>query len=190
MRAITAGIGVLALAALTAGPAAARGWLVEPARSKIVFDYAENGQPAKGVFTEIAGSGAFDPARPGEARLTLTVAVGSLDLGDPLESAFAQGRDWFDADGHPEAVFVLTGLEELVPGGGAYTAQGDLTIKGVRRKVSTPMTLTVEGDSARATGVLALNRREFDVGVGLSDRLVAIGERITVRFDLTAAAVK
>lgn len=190
MRAIRTGLGALALIALAVTPAAARDWAVDPARSEIVFDYAENGQPAKGRFAEIAGQGAFDPARPAEARLALTVAIGSIDLGDALETAFAQGRDWFDADGHPEAVFVLTELQELVPGGGAYKARGALTIKGVRREIAAPMTLTVEGDMARATGVLALNRRDFGVGVGLSDRLVTIGERITVRFDLTAAATE
>jgi len=190
MRVIRVGAFALAVASTSAAPALARGWVVDPAQSEIVFLYDENGKPAQGVFTQVQGDGAFDPTRPSEARLTLTIAVGSIDIGGALENAFVQGADWFDAEAHPDAVFDLTDLTALTPDGISYKARGDLTIKGVSHEIWAPVTLTTGDASARATGLVSFNRRDFEVGVGLSDELVSIGDEITVRFDLIATPAK
>jgi len=186
MRVIRAGICALAFAAAFGDSATARDWVLDPARSEIVFLYDRNGKPAQGVFSRVEGEGAFDPAAPGEAALTLAVAIDSIDLGDALENAFVRSADWFDADAHPDAVFGLTELSALVPDGISYKARGDLTIKGVRREIWAPVTLTADDASARVTGLVAFNRRDFKVGVGLSDELVEIGDEVSVRFDLMA----
>lgn len=176
-----------AMAALSPPFAAATPlWQVDPERSVIVFGYALNLRPAQGAFRRVAGEGAFDPAAPEATRLTLEIDVTSLDLGDPVETAFALSVDWFDAENHPTARYRLAQLTAL--GGDDYEALGDLTIKGRTRVLRTPVTLTVGQREAQARGALSFDRRDFGVGLGPSALFVAIGADVSVRFDLVATA--
>ncbi|WP_175478870.1 YceI family protein [Rubrimonas cliftonensis] len=179
---LAAFIGALAAAgAAAAGPAT---WRIDPAASVVRFDLTVEGAPREGRFSEVSGSARFDPDDPSSARLTLDIDVSSLDLGDPLESGFAQGADWFDAKNHPVARYRLARLQERE--GATFEALGDLTIKGTLKVVRTPVTVTFEGDAARATGSLTFDRREFGVGVGPSTLFVSIGAETSVSFEIIA----
>ncbi len=184
---VPAGRFALAVALLSATATQAEDaplWRVDPDRSAIVFGYALNARPAEGVFGGIGGEGRFDPAAPEATRLTLEIDVTSLDLGDPVETAFALSADWFDAERHPQARYRLAQLTAL--GGDAYEALGDLTIKGRTVVMRTPLTLTVGPGEAQARGALTFDRRDFGVGFGPSALFVAIGTDVAVRFDLVA----
>lgn len=180
---LAAGLAV-ALQFAPAAAAPAR-WAVDPAASEASFAFTVNGRPREGRFTEIAGEGTFDPDDPSAARLRLTIAIASLDLGDPLESNFAQGPEWFDAADHPEAVYRLARLTPTDEPG-VFEALGDLTIKGRLKVLRTPVSVVFEGDTARAEGALDFDRRDFGVGVGPSALLVNIGTDAAVRFAITA----
>jgi len=170
------------------GPARAddRVWRIDGGASVIAFEYALNDKPAAGRFTRVAGMGAFDPLDPEDATLTLEIDVTSLDLGDPVESAFALSVEWFDAKDHPSAVYRLAQLTALPDG--RFEALGDLTIKGRQQVIRTPITLRIEGDMARAQGALAFDRRDFNVGLGASALFANIGTDVAVRFDIVARA--
>jgi len=74
----------------------------------------------------------WDPAAPDKARVTATIDLNSLDTGDAKISAkFA--KDFLDADEHPEARFVSTGLTR---DGAVGTLTGDLTFRGQTRPVT------------------------------------------------------
>jgi len=186
MRAIV----ILTLALLTLGPAQSRAapmlWRVAPEQSVIAFDYAENDNPASGVFANVTGEGLFDPQNLAATRLELLIDVASLDLGDPLESAFAQSAEWFDAASHPVARYRLAALTAL--GDGRFEALGDLTIKGRLKVLRTPIALTISGERATASGELVFDRRDFDVGAGPSSLFISVGTAVSVRFDLVAEA--
>lgn len=175
----------LLLAAVAAAPVQAEdAWRVDPEASEIAFEYTENGRPARGAFRRIEGAGVFDARAPEEARLTLTIDVASIDLGDPLETAFVQSVDWFAAAEHPVARYELVRLEPEEPG--RYTALGDLTIKGETRQIVSPVILEIGSERAAARGWVTFDRRGFGVGVGPTALLVSIGREVTVTFDLVA----
>lgn len=186
MRRIVIAALFLAPLAAAQGRAAPALWRVDSAQSVIAFDYAENGRPASGVFAQVSGEGRFDPDNVAATRLELLIDVASLDLGDPLESAFALSAEWFDAASHPVARYRLAALTAL--GDGRFEALGDLTIKGRLKVLRTPITLTISGDRATASGELAFDRRDFDVGVGPSSLFIAVGTAVSVRFNLVAKA--
>ena len=184
MRQALAAFALLAAAA----PGLAREWRVDPAASEIVFTYTVNGIPAEGRFTEMAGVGAFDAARPGETRFTLTIDVTSLTLRDPMETAFALSPDWFDAARHPEAQYRLARLEQLPDG--RWRALGDLTIKDRLEVVRTPIALDIGAERAEARGTVRFDRRDFGLGSALGDLFVEIGREVSVSFDLVARPVE
>lgn len=176
-----------AAAALVPGlPAWARevDWQVAPAASRIGFAYSLNGKPAEGRFDAVTGGGRFDPADPSGALLEMRIAAGSIDLGNPVFSAFATSAEWFDARNHPEVVYRLTGLEPL--GGPDYRAHGEIELRGrTGRSVSDIRLEVVEGE-ARASGRLSLDRTDYLLGVGPSSLVVDVGREVTVSFDLVA----
>lgn len=175
----------LMLSAL-AGPARAapQTWAVMPEGSRVLFDYRRNGQPAEGRFTRFRGEGTFDVEAPAAATLELRIESASIDLGDALASAFATSAEWFDSPNHPEVVYRL---RQLTPqGGDSFRADGDLTIRGKTRPVSTAVALDIGADRAFAAGTLRVNRTDFLLGVGPSALFVDIGPEVSVRFELTA----
>ncbi len=180
--AVAAALGAL----LAAAPAAAAPatWRIDPAASVVRFELTVNGAPREGRFADVSGVALFDPEDLSSARLTLDIDVGSLDLGDPLESGFALGADWFDAKNHPVARYRLARL------GGreddTFEALGDLAIKGTLKVIRTPVTVTFAGDAARATGSLTFDRRDFGVGVGPSALFVSVGAETSVSFEIVA----
>lgn len=180
---------LLALAAVPAqaGARTPRVWQVVPARSSIRFQYVLDGEPAEGRFTDFGGRGRFDADRPAAARFTLEVESVSIDLGNRLVSAYATSSEWFDAKHHPVIRYRLLGLAPR--GGNEYTATGDITIKGRTERLETGLKLVIGDEEARAEGSLGLSRRRFGLGTEISDLLVEIGDRVTVRFDLVARRV-
>ena len=182
-------IGVLAAAHLLwPALAGAVEWMLVPERSRVGFEYLSNGKPAEGEFTRFEGEGVFSPEAPEAATLELRIESASIDLGDPLASAFATSAEWFDSAHHPVVTYRLTALAPL--GGDRYDATGDLTIRGRTRPVRSTITLVVDEATARAEGVVELDRKEYRLGVGPSALFVVIGRPVAVRFDLTAERVQ
>jgi len=161
-------------------------WRVDPERSSIGFEYLRAGLPAKGIFHRFRGKGVFDRADPSSARLTLIIDSSSIDLFDALASAFATSAEWFDSKNHREMTYHLTRLMPLDDD--HYDALGDLTIRGKTRPIRTEITLSIHDSQAEATGGLNVVRDDYLLGYGPSAAFVEIGQEVTVRFNLVAAA--
>lgn len=170
---------------LAAAPlAAATEWAVDPSESRILFEYEADGKPTEGHFTEFAGTGRFDPAAPGEARLEVRIESASIDLGDAKAEAFATSAEWFDSENHPHIVYRLVGLTPLE--GNRYRAEGELSIRGRTRPVTTTVELEIDEREARAAGTLRIDRTKYMLGVGPISLFVEIGREVAVRFELVA----
>lgn len=163
-------------------------WIVVAEGSSIQFDYVLDGKPASGVFRAFGGSGSFDAARPAAATLTLVIETGSVDLGSAIVNAFATSAEGFHSAGHPEAVYRLTALAPVSDG--TYTASGTLTIKGRTAALSTPVTLSVTPEAARAEGLLRIDRTRFGLGVGPFAALIDMEPMVAVHFVLNARPVR
>lgn len=182
--------GGLAALALPGRPARAEApdptadWTVVPEASAIGFGYSLNGKAAEGRFTGVAGGGRFDPDDPASAVLEIRIAADSIDLGNPLFSAFATSAEWFDARNHPEMRYRLSRLEPVE--GDLYRAHGDVSIRGRTTPLVSEIRLETGADEARASGVLTLDRTDYLLGVGPSSLIVDVGREVTVSFELTA----
>lgn len=172
------------VAAAVSGRAGAVEWAVVPDASTIAFTFVLNGAPGQGAFRNMSGEGVFNEADPAATRFELRIPTGSLDLGNPLYSAFAQSADWFDTATHPEAVYRLARLTPLPDG--RWEALGDITVKGKLVILRTPLQLEIGTDAARARGALVFDRRAVGVGVGPSALFVTLDQDVTVTFDLVA----
>lgn len=103
-------------------------------------------------------SGTVDVAEPvGDSSIRVEIDTASFDSGHEQRDGAVRSDKFLDAAGHPVITFVSTGVE-----GGTVT--GSLTV----RKVTKPVTLTVETSDVSPTGfsvraTTRIDRTEFGV---------------------------
>ncbi|WP_264213748.1 cytochrome b/b6 domain-containing protein [Leisingera thetidis] len=141
----------------------ATGWTVDSGTLGLAV--TQMGSQVAGSFGEWTAVVNFEePAAPGPAGdVEVTVSIASLELGSV--TAQAMGADYFDSANFPTALFKAE-IEKLEDG---YQAAGTLTIKDQTVPVTLPFDLELEGDRAKMTGALTLNRLDFGIGKSLAD---------------------
>jgi polyisoprenoid-binding protein YceI len=108
-------------------------YVIDPMHSRIGF-VARHAMVTKvrGSFNEFEGSGHFDAENPSGSSLQLTIRAASIDTRNADRDAHLRGNDFFDMETHPEISFVSTDVQAI---DGNYRVTGDLTIKGVTKRV-------------------------------------------------------
>jgi len=138
------------------------------------------GNDVSGSFDDWVSVIAFDENAAAIAgTVQTTISIGSLSLGTVTSQAM--GNDFFDQAQFPNAVFAA----DLIRDGGAYVADGTLTIKGIDVPVSMPFSVTVQGNKATMTGAVQLDRRDFAIGDSMADE-ANLGFAVDVQISLQA----
>ena len=114
---------------LTIAPAGT--WSLDPVHSRVDFEVSYLAGTFKGEFHEIGAELTVEAER---ASLEGTAKVASVDVKDENLSAHLQSPDFFDAERHPELRFAARDIR--LDGDGKVSADGELTIKGVTKRVA------------------------------------------------------
>ncbi|HEX4179767.1 MAG TPA: YceI family protein [Caulobacteraceae bacterium] len=179
--ALAAAVSLVAGAALAAP---APSWTVDAANSKLGFRGAVNGDAFYGMFRRWTAQIAFDPKNLAGSKAVVGIDVASAFTGDADRDKSLPEPDWFSAKTQPRASFVTNVIKDL--GGGRYEADGDLTLRGVKRPLALPFTLAISGDTARMNGSAVINRTAFGVGQGQWKTGDVVATEVTVTVSLTA----
>ena len=157
-----------------------------------------------GQGTGISGTVAFDAARPAATTGRIVLATASLTVGNPTMLEHLQGANWLDAAKHPEILFELKRLDQVVANNGVVKgeATGVLTLKGVSKEVTVPVTIShlpgklgarlnqpdLKGDLLVVRAQFAINRSDFGIQPGqYSDK---VSERIDLTLSLAGGAAQ
>lgn len=165
------------------GSGAAGSWAVQS--GTLGISVVQMGSAVTGSFGEWNAVINFEePAAPGPAGdVEVTIAIPSLELGSVTGQAI--GADYFDSANFPTALFQAE-IEKLEEG---YQAEGTLTIKDQTVPATLPFSLDLEGDTARMTGALSLNRLDFGIGKSLPDES-SLGFAVDVTVELEARRIQ
>jgi polyisoprenoid-binding protein YceI len=87
----------------------------------------------RGQFGKVAGEISFDPARPEQSRLSVSIDVASIDTREDKRDAHLRSADFFDAENHPQITFVSRAVRRK---GEGLELVGDLTIRGTAREIT------------------------------------------------------
>ena len=166
-----------------AAGAEARRYVIDPAASQVRFHATSKFMDADGRFGRVSGELRVDEASPESATGEVDVDVRTIDTGIGLRDRHLRSDDFLDVERYPRATFVLAGARRDGPG---FVVTGDLTIRGVTRRLDVPVRVTLGPDAIRVTGELTLDRRDF--GVAYQSRLNPVGDRVAVSLDLRATA--
>ncbi len=88
----------------------------------------------RGDFKNVRGTLRFDPEHPEHSAVSIKIDASNLWSGEPDRDAHLRSADFLDVEKHPEITFSGDQVELL--GAREYLVRGDLTIRGVTRKVA------------------------------------------------------
>jgi polyisoprenoid-binding protein YceI len=173
-----------ALALTWAAPAHAAEWRVDPARSAIALTVTQSGKPLEAHFARFDAAIEFDPGKPQDARVVVTVDTSSFASGAAQVDQAAVSREFLASQQHPTARYTLTSLKPL--GADRYEATADLELRGVSMPVTHFATVKAGTDEAEASGEVELVRTDWGVGASQFPTGDQVGLEVVVRFELHA----
>jgi len=110
--------------------------------------------------------------------------MASAATGDDQRDQSLPSGDFFDTAAHPKATFTATKFRKT--GEDKFIADGTLGLRGVKKPLSLPFSLKIDGDTATARGVTTLDRTTFGVGQGEWASTDEIAAKVKVSFAITA----
>lgn len=170
---------------LTAGT-----WAIDPVHSSINFSVRHlMVSKVRGSFETF--SGAITVAEDGTPSVSATIDVNSIDTRNEQRDAHVRSADFFDADNHPTATFVSTGVRT---DGDDYIVDGDFTLKGVTKPVSLKLEYNGvnpgmgQGPVAGFEASVVLNRKDFgiDIDMPLETGGTVVGDKVTIALEIEA----
>lgn len=127
-----------------------------------------------------------------EAEVSIDSATGAVsgarfafhfkDIHTGREDRDEQMHLWQDTAHHPDGVFVLSKLERETAGN--LVATGELTLHGVRRELTFPVTVARDGALYAIDGDAAFDTRLFGLPVIKKLLVLKVDPRVHVRFHL------
>ncbi|ATA52255.1 YceI family protein [Variovorax sp. V118] len=159
-----------------------------PEKSQIAFVSKQMGVPVEGSFKRFDAQVAFDPKKPEGGSVVLQIDTASAGFGVPMSDAELPKPTWFDTAHFPQASFRSSAIKAL--GEGRFEMAGKLTIKGVSKYVTVPVSIVSSGGAySVATGTLTIQRLDYKVGDGEWTDTSVVGNEVQVRFKLTLAGL-
>lgn len=121
-----------------------------------------------GYFRDFTGSINYDMKDETKSTVEFTAKMTSVDTGIDRRDDHLRNADFFEVEKFPEMTFKSTKVEKK---GKDLMVTGDLTMKGVKKSISFPVTIAGFLKEERGTkiGVIAettINRRDFGVNYG------------------------
>lgn len=158
-------------------------WTVQKG-STLGFSATWSENAIEGRFKTWTADILFSPEALDRSKLTVAIDTASVDTGDAQRDQSLPSGDFFDTAEHPKATFTAAKFRKT--GEGKFVADGTLDLRGVKKPLSLPFTLKIDGDTATARGVTTLDRTTFGVGQGEWASTDEIAAKVKVSFSLTA----
>jgi polyisoprenoid-binding protein YceI len=166
-------------------------WNIDPAHTVAEFKVKHMMiANMKGHFSRVSGVLTRDESDPANGRVEATIEAASIETRNEQRDGHLKSADFFHVEKFPTLHFKSTGIN--VVGEGELSVEGDLTIRGVTRKVR----FAVEGPTPPAKdpwgntriGVSAstkINRKDFGLtwNAALETGGILVGDDITITLD-------
>jgi polyisoprenoid-binding protein YceI len=163
-RSLFATLVAAALAATTAG--AADTFTFDKVHSDVGFQIRHFVSKVRGRFTDYDGTIVVDKAKPEASSVELTIKATSIDTDNENRDKDLRGPNYFDVEKFPEITFKSS---KVTPkGGDKYDVTGTLTMHGVSKEITLPVSYLGTVDSGRGVKAgfetaITLNRKDFGI---------------------------
>ncbi|MBI4914072.1 MAG: YceI family protein [Acidobacteria bacterium] len=179
---------VPALVAFLALPALAQDtYKIDPVHSQIGFKIRHFVAKVSGRFTKAEGQIKVDPKDVSKSSVEVTIDAASVNTDNEARDKHLRSADFFEIEKFPSITFKSTSVKEVAKG--KLEVTGNLTIKGVTRQVSFPITNagTQEPKPGKVVagfidGSLKINRGDFNIKYGPG----VLGEEVEIELNVEA----
>ena len=189
-------VAAFALATLTALPAvAATTWTVDKAHSNVDFSVRHLMANVRGHFADYDGVIVMD-ADPAKSSVEFTIQSKSIDTANEQRDTHLRSADFFEVEKYPAITFKSTAVKKT--GDNAYEVTGPLTMRGVTKVVTLPVTFL--GEAKDPWGNLkggfslstVLNRKDFGINwnKALDQGGFILGDEVKVEINLEVGVKK
>lgn len=157
-----------------------------------------------GTATGLSGEVAFDPADPAATTGRITLDASSIAVGNPIMGEHLRSDQWLDVAQHPSIVFDARAVQNVRTQGTQILAdiRGTLTVKGVAKDVTVPVSFTylpdklgarvgnpkVQGDLLVLRANFAINRSDYGIKPG--EQTDKVAETIHLSLSIAGGAQK
>jgi len=188
---------VLAAALAAASPAlAADTYTFDKAHTTVGFQVRHVVTNVGGKFTDFAGTIQVDRAKPESSSVEFTIQAASIDTNEPKRDDHLRSPDFFDVAKYPTLTFKSTSIK--ASGKDSWLVAGDLTMHGVTKQVTLPVTFLGEGKDPWGNEKMGfetsvtLNRKDYglDWNANLQSGGFLVGDEVKVQVSVEANKVK
>lgn len=110
-------------------------WIIDPAHTEIGFKIKHLMiSNVKGVFKTVEANIVTTGSDFMSAEIDVAIDPSSIDTGNADRDKHLKSADFFDVESHPQITF-MANTYEVVDNDGSYELYGDLTIKGITKRV-------------------------------------------------------
>jgi len=157
----------LMAAAVAATAGAADTYTFDKVHSDVGFQIRHLVSKVRGRFTDYEGTILVDKAKPEASSVELKIKAASIDTGNENRDKDLRSPNFFEVEKYPEITFKST---KITPkGGDRYDVTGTLTMHGVSKEVTLPVTFLGfvsagrMGDRAGFETSITLNRKDYGI---------------------------
>ncbi len=134
--------------------------------SSVGFSVRHFVTPVPGRFRDFSATLRYDRDDPSRSSVEFRVKAASIDTDNDDRDAHLRSADFFDAARYPELTFASTGVRALEAT--RFEVTGDLSIHGVVRRVTLPVTLlglvrTPQGERIGFETAFTLDRKDYGI---------------------------
>lgn len=123
----------------------------------VTFVIKNVGINTKGSLNGLRGLIKWDAANPAASQISVTVDAATVNTNIDARDRHLKEEEYFNVAKYPTLSFNSTAVT-------ATSVTGNLTIKGVTKSITFPITVTASGKGYMFEGNFNINRRDFGVG--------------------------
>ncbi|MGA2596072.1 MAG: YceI family protein [Bryobacteraceae bacterium] len=147
------------------------------------------------AIRNFSGEADFDPANPEQASLHVQIRADSLEVTDDInnkdrrEIESTMNQKVLESAKYPDIVFESSGVSAEQLGEGRYRVKmnGNLSLRGVTRKVPLMAQMSLSGDTLRGYGEFSILQTDFDIPlVNVAGGMLKLKDELKFNFDIVA----
>lgn len=168
---------------------AGTGLAITPENSKIEFTGSKVTGKHDGGFKSFNGLIDLVGDKAETSKVLFEIEMASVFSDADGLTKHLQTGDFFEVEKHPKSSFVSTKIEADTAKAGSYTITGDLEMRGIKKSIKFPATVTVTPADVAVKAEFSINRKDFGiVYAGKADDLIR--DDVVIRLDIKSTVKK
>lgn len=158
---------------VAAAPAKMETLEVDAANSSIGFIGSKVTGKHEGKFEKISGKITLADGKAEGGSVSFEVDTASVKTDAEDLDKHLKNADFFDVEKFPKATFTSTAIKPGGDKGATHMVTGDLDLRGTKKSITFPVTITITPEGATGTAEFSINRKDFGITIaGKKDDLI------------------